>query len=65
MGAIGFDCFQLCPLIEDVALGVSAVHDDGDVSGQSVIYNISVQRVCKDKISSGIYIINGKKTVIK
>ena len=65
MGAIGFDCFQLCPLIEDVALGVSAVHDDGDVSGQSVIYNISGQRVCKDKISSGIYIINGKKTVIK
>lgn len=44
--------------------GIGAVADNGNAAGQRTVYNLHGQRV-NGKLAKGVYIVNGKKVIIK
>lgn len=44
--------------------GIGAVADNGNAAGQRTVYNLQGQRV-NGKLAKGVYIVNGKKVIIK
>lgn len=44
--------------------GIGAVVDNGNAAGQRTVYNLQGQRV-NGKLAKGVYIVNGKKVIIK
>ncbi|MBQ8064116.1 MAG: chitobiase/beta-hexosaminidase C-terminal domain-containing protein [Prevotella sp.] len=50
-------------VFDDDATGISNVYSDSDITGNSEVYNLRGQRIAQP--SKGLYIVNGKKVVVK
>lgn len=56
---------QLYRLSHSTPTGIAGVHTNKEAKGSDAVYNLNGQRVNKDNLQRGIYIINGKKVLVK
>ena len=56
---------QLYRLSHRTPTGIAGVHVSKESKGSDAIYNLNGQRVSKNQLQRGIYIINGKKVLVK
>ena len=56
---------QLYRLSHRTPTGIAGVHMSKESKGSDAIYNLNGQRVSKNQLQRGIYIINGKKVLVK
>ena len=56
---------QLYRFSHSTPTGIAGVHTNKEAKGSDAVYNLNGQRVNKDNLQRGIYIINGKKVLVK
>ena len=56
---------QLYRFSHSTPTGIAGVHINKEAKGSDAVYNLNGQRVNKDNLQRGIYIINGKKVLVK